>query len=967
MRRLLRIISLFPMPLHAVFSQPTADSRIEESRTLNFANKEQHPYADPSGGREDHRLEGRPSNKYRLYDFYARQADYYMAGAALPRVIPAFPGMEGSSNRHWGRDSHMDHVEDIWSRMFTGNIVGGVFDFGSHTINKAIAIRLDSESDMHCVFDPESLQYRHVWAGSFIEFPKLRWGLMGLLKPGGKVRHSSPGTMPWSDPRGKKIDFSYRGYRAHEGEIAFHYTIQGIEIWDHPYSLSIADESIFARTLSIGPRSHSLILEIADPGISGRISAKQKANSCIAEIFSSEQTASFILRSDEPSVTFDLGKDGELHVTIPQSQSSTNLNLYTIQQTHHTHEIANAVEKIQVEQLDRFEKGGKSQWPLSIPLQAKSSAIVNKAYVVDDLPIPLANPYLSPMFLTGIAFLSNGDALVSTFFGDIWKVQNLHQGSILWRRIAAGLNQPLGIEVLDEEIYTIGRDQITRLEDLNGDGEIDAYHCYTNQFPTSTGSHNYFTGLKKDGQGNLHFAARDFGAYRVSKGGVAIESLALGVRNPNGLSVTKEGRVYAAPQEGDWTPASMIIRLDKGGFFGFQKHLREETIDLPLVYVPRGIDSSTGGLVFVDSHHFGPLDKKLVALSYGYNSYYAVLEDAHGNGAVVPLPGDFLSGVHRGRVNPIDGQLYIVGLRGWASYAQHDGALHRVRYTGRAFLDPIGFQVYQNGLRIDFDEALDPQAALTLENVFAQQWNYKYSPAYGSPEYSIQYPDTYGHDPVEILSAKLINDGKSIFLEMPTIQPVMQLYVRMHLPFANGQVHKTQLICTPSRLGTVFDAIPDLAATDHTKPTLLKPLIQPREPSGTKRKPEGASLSAGRKIVIKALPGLKYDLSSIQAKAGESLSLTLTNADEMPHNWILADSGAYKEIGKLADAMATDPSAPGRNYIPDSSAVLASIGILNSGETKTITLTAPREPGTYVYLCTFPGHWRAMRGTLIVY
>ena len=59
----------------------------------------------------------------------------------------------------------------------------------------------------------------------------------------------------------------------------------------------------------------------------------------------------------------------------------------------------------------------------------------------------------------------------------------------------------------------------------------------------------------------------------------------------------------------------------------------------------------------------------------------------------MPLPGEFLSGAHRGRFNPKDGQLYLCGLKGWGTKAKSDGCFHRVRYTGKSVTMPTGLRV----------------------------------------------------------------------------------------------------------------------------------------------------------------------------------------------------------------------------------------------------------------------------------
>ncbi|MFN5664281.1 MAG: plastocyanin/azurin family copper-binding protein [Bacteroidota bacterium] len=44
---------------------------------------------------------------------------------------------------------------------------------------------------------------------------------------------------------------------------------------------------------------------------------------------------------------------------------------------------------------------------------------------------------------------------------------------------------------------------------------------------------------------------------------------------------------------------------------------------------------------------------------------------------------------------------------------------------------------------------------------------------------------------------------------------------------------------------------------------------------------------------------------------------------------------------------------------------MAGSAVSQPAATVTVEFTAP-EPGTYTYICTYPGHWMAMQGTLIV-
>jgi putative heme-binding domain-containing protein len=109
-----------------------------------------------------------------------------------------------------------------------------------------------------------------------------------------------------------------------------------------------------------------------------------------------------------------------------------------------------------------------------------------------------------------------------------------------------------------------------------------------------------------------------------------------------------------------------------------------------------------------------------------------------------------------------------------------------------------------------------------------------------------------------------------------------------------------------------------------------------------------------------------YDKNLLVVEAGKPVQLTLQNDDAMQHNLVIVAPGAVEEIGKAAEKLTPEPDANGRLYIPDSSKVLHATKILNSGERAKLSFDAPIEPDDYGYVCTFPGHWMRMRGTLRV-
>ena len=110
-----------------------------------------------------------------------------------------------------------------------------------------------------------------------------------------------------------------------------------------------------------------------------------------------------------------------------------------------------------------------------------------------------------------------------------------------------------------------------------------------------------------------------------------------------------------------------------------------------------------------------------------------------------------------------------------------------------------------------------------------------------------------------------------------------------------------------------------------------------------------------------------YNISEIIVKAGQTILLTFTNIGKMSketmgHNFILLKQGiAPGTFGNAAmSAKATD-----YNPADMESSIIVHTKLLGPGESETIEFAAP-EPGTYDYLCSFPGHWGVMKGKLIV-
>ena len=122
------------------------------------------------------------------------------------------------------------------------------------------------------------------------------------------------------------------------------------------------------------------------------------------------------------------------------------------------------------------------------------------------------------------------------------------------------------------------------------------------------------------------------------------------------------------------------------------------------------------------------------------------------------------------------------------------------------------------------------------------------------------------------------------------------------------------------------------------------------------------------KVTVSATPDLKFTPTEFSVKAGSAVELMFRNPDSMYHNLVIVKAGALEQVGLKADLMAARPDGLDKNYVPDDPNVLHWTPQITLGIARSYVLKffAPEEPGDYPYICTFPGHWRVMRGVMKV-
>jgi len=453
--------------------------------------------------------------------------------------------------------------------------------------------------------------------------------------------------------------------------------------------------------------------------------------------------------------------------------------------------------------LEALTHGGAPRWPEKLVTHGVLGTNEG-AYAIDTLTEPAANPWHSWMRFGGIDFYPDGKrAALCTWNGDVWIVSGVDgdMANLTWQRIATGLFQPLGLQIVDGQIYVLGRDQITRLHDLNGDGETDFYENFNNDCMTSEHFHEFALDLKYGADGNFYYikcACHGLPAshphhgtlMRVSRDGSKLEVVARGFRAANGLGVGPHGEFTCIDNQGYWMPGNRINWIKPGGWYGNQWAWNPESrtnYDEPLCWMHNFVDRSGGTQLWVPTDQWGPFRDEVITISYGMGHMFLLLKEEVGGmmqGAVTKFPLEFDTGAMRGVWHPQTGQLYTCGLYGWASNKTKPGGFYRVRYTGKPVHMARALHFVRDGIVLGFTEPLDPGSATDPGNYNVTAWNYKWTSDYGSPDFRLNGQE--GRDTWRVASATLSADRQTVFLQVPDAQRVMQLHVIFNLAFADG-------------------------------------------------------------------------------------------------------------------------------------------------------------------------------------
>ncbi|HMQ48080.1 MAG TPA: DUF1080 domain-containing protein [Saprospiraceae bacterium] len=398
----------------------------------------------------------------------------------------------------------------------------------------------------------------------------------------------------------------------------------------------------------------------------------------------------------------------------------------------------------------------------------------------------------------GMDFFSDGRLVVSTWDaeGAVYVVENAQSGDpskMSYKKIARGLAEPLGLKVVDDTIYILQKQELTKLIDHDGDQIIDEYYTVCNSWKVSANFHEFAFGLAyKDGYfyGALAIAILPGGAsanpqipdrgkaIRISRSTGKLEFVAIGLRTPNGVGIGVDNEIFIADNQGDWLPSSKILHVSQGDFFGSRAvdsaRVASLPVKQPLVWLPQDEigNSPSTPLALNDGPYKGQMIHGEVTNGGVKRVFVEKINGAY-QGCVFRFIQGLEAGVNRMVWGP-DGALYIGGIGSTGNW-QHTGTLwyglQRLKYNGKTAFEMLAVRAKTNGVEIEFTEPLEEGTGWNPKAYKVQQWRYLPTRDYGGPKLDLEN--------LLISSASVSSDRKKVFLELPGIKAGHVIYIQL--------------------------------------------------------------------------------------------------------------------------------------------------------------------------------------------
>ena len=364
---------------------------------------------------------------------------------------------------------------------------------------------------------------------------------------------------------------------------------------------------------------------------------------------------------------------------------------------------------------------------------------VNPNYTLTDIRPTAFQPKVS-----GMDFLPDG-RMVLTTTGDVsaggW-VPNPESGEVYvldkvtgtttkeqvtYTKVAGGLKNPMGIQVIDGRWYVSEREGLTELLPDGDDADTLMDHKRLASWPNGGNFHEFAFGLIHDA--DYFYVARSVAinnggattspqpgqtpgtAIKISRSNWQVSTVAGGLRTPNGIGFGPDDGIFVNDNQGAWLPANKMVQIKQDRFFNHFTNpagpFDTKPVTQPVLWMPHNeiANSPTNPVLLTD----GPFKGQMLwgDLTYG-GLQRGFLEKVDGEfqGAVFRHSAGLEVGVNRTVIGP-DGAIYVGGTGEGGNWGEDNKlryGLQKLTPNGKNVFDMEKMEVIEGGFKISYTQ-----------------------------------------------------------------------------------------------------------------------------------------------------------------------------------------------------------------------------------------------------------------------
>jgi hypothetical protein len=353
--------------------------------------------------------------------------------------------------------------------------------------------------------------------------------------------------------------------------------------------------------------------------------------------------------------------------------------------------------------------------------------------------------------------------------GSLFIFSGLDKGSsgIVAKRFAVGLDNAMGVKIVNNKIYVMEKEALTELVDTDNDGVADEYNSINEAFPSDNGMLNFsydlgylngafYAAMSSD----VHVGGQDWGSgnwpgttalagrstlYKLNMDGTS-SAVACGFRNPNGMWTNGED-LFVTDNQGSWEPSSKVIHIKQGRFYGHRTNpanacqtANNNVESPPLAWSNYGDGAdATGrswgnGVVLTQGTYAGQMLVGELVQDHDNKVVRVFTETVGGElqGALMPFVKSGVSGVYRIKEGPA-GRIYlgILGSNCWGARSGMTPGFDVLVPNGTAAFEVLAVRNKgNNSFEIEFTKPVGASAG-TAGNYKVKSWQNNAVEAYG--------------------------------------------------------------------------------------------------------------------------------------------------------------------------------------------------------------------------------------------